>query len=184
MSKRRAQRAGARATSHRKHRCRPMPKWLKDPSQLDAVARSRCMLVLSVLSGERPVSDAIAQARISRGTYYQLETRALQAMLSALNPLATARRRAPPDLSATRIEALLERIRQLEQDKRRAQRLLLMSRKALQPPPKMLAERRARMKVRARLGLTPIGRTRSDDSKARPSPASTSTATRAGESAC
>ena len=183
MKRSQAPRAGAQGARSRKHRARPLPKWVKSSSQLDAMARSRCLMVLSVLSGEKPVTDAIAQARISRGTYYQMETRALNAMLAALNPLASAHRHAPPDLSATRIQALLERIRILEQDKRRAQRLLLMSRKATQLPSRVVAERRARSKVRAQLGLMPIGRPRSSGSTAKEAPASPSIPTRAGESA-
>ena len=64
--------------------------------EIDRIAQQRCLMVLSVLSGEKPVTDAIAEAGISRGTYYQLETRALSAMLRALGPLASAegRRRA------------------------------------------------------------------------------------------
>ena len=120
----------------RKHRARPLPKWVKHSSELDAVARSRCLLVLSVLSGETPVSDAIVQAKISRGTYYHLETRALKAMLAALNPLATSATDGSADLSAAaeRIEHLEATVKRLEQDHRRAQRLLLLSRKSLRVP--------------------------------------------------
>jgi hypothetical protein len=148
MTKQRARRASA-GDGRRKHRARLMPKWLKDPKRMNAVAHSRCMMVLSVLSGETPVSDAIAQARISRGTYYQLETRALNAMLSALNPLATAKRRAPPDLSAHRIEVLTDRIKVLEQDTRRMRRLLMLARKAKEPA--SMDEKLARRRLRARL---------------------------------
>ena len=35
-------------------------------------------MILEVLSGEKPVTDAIEQAKISRGHYYQLEERALK----------------------------------------------------------------------------------------------------------
>jgi hypothetical protein len=159
MNKRRARRAGAALDGRRKPRPRPTPKWLQDPARLDAVAHSRCMMVLSVLSGETPVSEAIAQAKISRGTYYQLETRAVKAMLTALNPLTAAKRRAPADLSATRIQALMERVRSLEQDKRRMKRLVLMAKKAKWPD--TLQERLARKRLRARLGLSPSGRSAS-----------------------
>lgn len=131
MSKPRVRRAGSATGSSRRQRPRPMPKWLEKTEQLDAIARSRCLMVLSVLSGERPVTQAITQAKISRGTYYQLETRALKAMLAALNPAACASKAPIPDLSAHRIEALLERIRSLEQDKRRSQRLLMLTRKSM-----------------------------------------------------
>lgn len=180
MNRRRARRAGATHEGRRKHRPRVVPRWLKDPARLDAVAHSRCMMVLSVLSGETPVTQAIAQARISRGTYYQLETRALKAMLAALNPIATVGKRSAPDLSATRIQALMEQVRVLEQDKRRMKRLLLLARKARSP--ETLEERLARRRRRARLGLTPSGSKRSEALLTK-GPAAPSTPTRIGESA-
>ncbi len=138
-------------------------------------------MVLSVLSGEKPVTDAIRQAKISRGTYYQMETRALNAMLAALNPIATVTQGATPDLSATRIEALLNRIRHLEQDKRRTQRLLLLTRKSIRAP--VTTGRRGRPPKIALLGLIPSGRMVSRASKAKAIAAAASTPTRAGESA-
>lgn len=180
MNKRRGRRAGAALDGRRKPRPRPTPKWLKDPARMNAVAHSRCMMVLSVLSGETPVSEAIAQAKISRGTYYQMETRAVKAMLAALNPLNTAKRRAPPDLSATRIQALVERVRALEQDKRRMKRLMLMARKARSSD--SLQERLARQRLRARLGLSRSGTASSRKSQAKvpPQAPSPSTSTSAG----
>lgn len=138
-------------------------------------------MVLSVLSGEKPVTEAIGQAKISRGTYYQMETRALNAMLAALNPLATVSEAAVPDLSATRIEALLERITQLEQEKRRTQRLLLLTRKTIRAP--LTTGHRGRISKAALLGSMPIGRARSAGLKAKASAPASSTPTRAGESA-
>lgn len=127
MRKERALRAGTRGAGRKRRRRRLLPRWLKSSAQLDALARSRCLMLLSVLSGELTVSDAVAQAKISRAAYYQLETRGLRAMLTALNPLA-GRVPQPP---AASIKALQARVAQLEQDKRRSQRLLLLSRKAL-----------------------------------------------------
>ena len=117
---------------------------------MNAVAHSRCMMVLSVLSGEMPVTEAIAQAKISRGSYYQLETRALKAMLEALNPLASVQKHSVPDRSATRIRGLIERVQALEQDKRRMKRLLLLWRKSRNP--ETLQERLARKRLRSSLG--------------------------------
>jgi hypothetical protein len=101
-------------------------------------------MLLSVLSGEVPVTDAIVQAKISRATYYQLETRALQAMLAAMNPLAGNSGTAGADVSAamSRIEQLERLVKHLEQDKRRSQRLLLLTRKSIRTP--VQAPRRAR----------------------------------------
>lgn len=120
----------------RKGRSRPVPRWLKTSSELDAIARSRCLLMLSVLSGETPVTEAIAQAKISRATYYKMETRALQAMLAVLNPLARAASDGSADLSlaGARIGELEGKVKVLERDKRRSERLLLLTRKSLKAP--------------------------------------------------
>lgn len=138
----------------RRPRSRPIPKWLKTSSELDAVARSRCLLLLSVLSGELPVTTAIARAKIARGTYYKLETRALQAMLAALNPLAgaTADGRADLTVAAARIGELEGKVKALERDKRRAERLLLLTRKSLRAP--VTTGRRGRWPRRLRTGPT------------------------------
>lgn len=181
MRKQRVPRAGTVDATRRKHRPRPIPKWLQDTAKLDAIARSRCLMVLSVLSGEKPVTDAIAQSKISRGTYYQMETRALNAMLAALNPLASVAQNALPDLSATRIEALLGRIERLEQDKRRIERLLLLTRKSIRAP--LTTGRRGRLPKRALLGSMASGSARSRRLKAKATSNSASIPTKAGEGA-
>jgi hypothetical protein len=139
-------------------------------------------MVLSVLSGEKPVSDAIAEAGIARPTYYQLETRALRAMLAALNPLASSKADGSPDLSraaAARIGQLEKRVRDLEQEKRRADRLLLLTRKAMWLP--SIAARRGRPPKRTLPYLTRNAKPRSKRSKAKTSPGASSTPTTAGE---
>lgn len=133
----------AKPRQHRKHRGRPLPKWIKERQELDEMARRRCLLVLSVLSGEKPVTDAIAESGMSRNTYYQLEERALEAMLEALGPTPGPGRK--PD-QGTRIAELEVRIARLEQEKRRAERLLLLTRKVVR---------------RGRLTLPGLGRPRS-----------------------
>lgn len=182
MTKQRTARAGAAGARPRKHRRRPTPKWLEKSQELDAIARSRCLMVFSVLSGEKPVTDAIGEAKISRGTYYQLETRALNAMLAALNPLAAASENGRPELSAAaaRIEELQGRIARLEQDKRRTQRLLLLTRKSIRAP--VATRRRGRWPKSALLGSTPSGRIRSLGSKPKATPSAASTSMKAGES--
>src|SRR5688572_32482695 len=70
----------------RARRARPTPRWLTGRPDLDDLARRRCLMVLSVLSGEKPVTTAVEELAISRGTYYQLETKAILAMLRALAP--------------------------------------------------------------------------------------------------
>jgi len=116
----------------RRLRERPIPRWLKT-KELDEMAKRRCLLILSVLSGTTPVSEAIAEAKISRGTYYQLETRAMNAMLQALMPGAeTSGAGEPLALQMARSEA---RIKRLEREKRRTERLLYLTRKVLKPGP-------------------------------------------------
>src|SRR5512139_1410528 len=95
----------------RKHRSRPVPKWIRERQELDEMARRRCLLILSVLSGEKPVSDAIAESGLSRNTYYQLEERALEAMLAALGPTPPGKR---PDQSAE-LAALQAKLARLEE---------------------------------------------------------------------
>jgi hypothetical protein len=87
------------------------------------------MLVLSVLSGETPVSTAIEEAQISRGFYYQLETKAINAMLLALAPGSDG----DPSPDATglhhRIKQLEDKVMKAEAAQRRAERLLFIQRK-------------------------------------------------------
>lgn len=96
-------------------------------------------MILRVLSGELPVTEAIAAAKISRGTYYQLETRALEAMLAALNPLAPGT--APEDLAtpARRLVLLEAKLKTLEQARRRAERLLSLTRKVSRARPRSMS---------------------------------------------
>jgi hypothetical protein len=150
-----------------------VPKWIKEKQELDEMARRRCLLILSVLSGEKPVSDAIAEAGLARNTYYQLEEKALDAMLVALGPTPPDRKR---DQSAE-IAALQAKVAKLEEDRRRAERLLLLTRKVVR---------------KGRLTLPGLGRPRSTTAGAKrssgsgptsPSPASPSTPTTAGAGA-
>jgi hypothetical protein len=118
------------ASSQRKRRSRPTPRWLAaTKSDLDAVARNRVLLVLSVLSGEKPVTTAIEESGISRGFYYQLETKALNAMLLALAPGSDGD--ASPDATGLhqRIKQLEEKLTRAEAAQRRAERMLLVQRK-------------------------------------------------------
>ena len=105
------------------------PRWLEKKSDLDQVARNRVLLVLSVLSGEQPVTTAIETHGISRGFYYQLETKALNAMLLALAPGSDGD--ASPDAMGlqNRIKQLEDKLARAEAAQRRAERLLLVQRK-------------------------------------------------------
>jgi len=135
--------------------------------EIDQIAQQRCLMVLSVLSGETPVTDAIKTAGISRGTYYQLETRALSGMLRALGPLASAE---GLETSPVRqIAALEARVKELEKAGRRSQRLLLMTRRVI--------ESRER-----KIGSTKPGKGLSPSSKRKQSPRPASTPTPPGAS--
>ena len=143
-------------------------------------------MVLSVLSGEKPVTEAIEKARISRGTYYQMETRALRAMLAALNPLAASRQDGSADLSAAaaaRIAQLEGRVKGLEQEKRRADRLLLLTRKAMRLVPMALPRGRPPKKALPYLTRSAKPRSKGSKAKAKAMASPSSTPTTAGESA-
>jgi hypothetical protein len=120
-------RVEAKPKRARKHRSRPLPKWLKERRDLDDMARRRCLLVLAVLSGVKPVTEAIAEAGMSRGSYYQLEEKALDGMLAALGPTPPGRK---PDQSAE-IAELQAKVEKMEEEKRRAERLLLLTQKVV-----------------------------------------------------
>jgi hypothetical protein len=127
MNKATAARVGKADDRRRKPRRHTLPRWLKNGAELDAIAKSRCLI---------PVTTAIAQAKISRATYYKLETRALNAMLAAMNPLAGQAADGRADLSAAsqRIAELEGKVQTLERDKRRAERLWLLTRRTLKAP--------------------------------------------------
>jgi hypothetical protein len=118
----------------RKQRSRPVPKWLLKQSDLDAIAQRRVLMILGVLSGIVPVSAAIAEAKISRGLYYQLETKALNAMLLALDP-GTESSEEKGAGTKDRIRALEEKIERLERDKRRLERLGFLTQKLVRGGP-------------------------------------------------
>jgi hypothetical protein len=125
----------------RKRRPRPMPKWLRKKGELDEIAQRRTLMLLEVLSGTTPVTTAIEEAQISRGTYYQLEDRALKAILEAMEPGAGPGR--PPE-TTSRLLQMEERVKELESAKRRLERLLSMTRKVLRPGSMKVAPGRPR----------------------------------------
>lgn len=117
---------------HRPLRSRPTPKWLLDKTELNAIAQRRCLTVLAVLSGEKAVTEAITELAISRGTYYQWEERALEAMLASLAPGSEAPGSSGP---SARVAELETRVATLEREKRRSERLLLLTRKVVKSGP-------------------------------------------------
>lgn len=164
-----------------RRRARTTPEWLHEREDLDEMARRRCLMVLSVLSGERPVTDVIAEAQISRGTYYNLEERALKAMLVALVPGAAE---APSESPAMRIAELEKKVTLLEQHKRRGERLLLLTRKTLKRGPMKMLDRGRPSKKRASTARgkkpSPGSATKTKPAKATPVPTAASSSTTAG----
>lgn len=115
-------------------RSHALPRWLMEPKDLDAIAQRRCLMVLSVLSGEQSVTEVIAEAKISRGFYYLLENRALRAILASMMPGASEDGTQSPE-PARRIEALEAKVALLEKQKRRAERLAFLTRQVVKPGP-------------------------------------------------
>lgn len=146
---------GQLADSQRKPRTRPTPRWLVKKSDLDAVARNRVLLVLSVLSGEKPVTSAIQEAGISRGFYYQLETKAINAMLLALAPGSDGDASTGATSLHQRIKHLEEKLTRAEAAQRRAERLLFVQRKLTSSVPVKTGRRGRPPKT---IGSTPTGR--------------------------
>jgi hypothetical protein len=132
----------------RPRRPRPTPSWLLEQRDLDDVARRRCLLMLSVLSGETPVTDAIEGTDLSRQAYYCLEERALRAMLRALTPgIEPSPPGGPDPATLKRVTDLESKVKHLEREKRRLERLLLLTRKALRPGPLKTGHRVRRPKM-------------------------------------
>lgn len=93
------------------------------------MAQRRCLMILSVLSGEKTVEEATAEAEIQPALYYHDEKKALTAMLAALVPGATK------DGSPAPVLAQMEkRIQELEATKRRLERLLFLTRMTVSGP--------------------------------------------------
>jgi phage shock protein A len=127
-----------------------LPQALKGARDAQSVAHHRCLMILSVLSGHRTVVEALAEGKLTRPQYYQLEDRAVQAMMRSLDPMASESSDMQRELRRARvqIQALSTQVRFLTQRKRSAERLLRLvvksSRVPLEPrrrgrPPKELS---------------------------------------------
>ena len=133
MNERKLRRVLSTDRRRRALRERPTPKWLTSAKDLDEMAKRRCLMILSVLSGTRPVSEVIEEAKISRGTYYQLETKAIQAMLQTLLPGVEAS--GGGENLTNQMKRLEQKIARLEREKRRAERLAYLTRQVIRPGP-------------------------------------------------
>ena len=132
-------------------------------------------MILSVLSGEKSVEDASREADIIPALYYQLEKKALSALLAALVPGAT--RDGSPAPAMKQMET---RIRDLETTKRRLERLLFLTRMTVKLGPMTLGKR-GRVKKTARAstdnGATPSPRSKKRTTSKTPRASPTSTTT-------
>jgi hypothetical protein len=173
----RRRRGGAAASPRRKKEARK-PRWLLTTKDLDLIAQRRCLMILSVLSGEKSVEEASRDADIIPALYYQLEKKALTAMLAALVPGAT--RDGSPGPAMVQME---KRIRDLETTKRRLERLLFLTRMTVKPGP-MTHGRRGRPRTRQEEAGTTKSTSTSTRPKTKPTKApAASTLTPAGEGA-
>lgn len=99
-----------------------MGKQAMGPSTLEGskAAKQAMVVILETLSGVSTTSEAAERLSISLSRYYQLETRALQGMLSGLEPRA----RGPKKTKDSEIRALKAEANALKRDLRRATSLL------------------------------------------------------------
>ena len=134
---------GKKKARRRRHRARPTPRWLLKREDLDEIAKRRCLMVLQVLSGAKPVTEVIAEMKLSRGTYYQLEERAMLAMLRALSPTAgpDGTETAALDEALARVKELEAKVKRMEQEKRRTDRLVYVMEKLVKPGPVVIEGR-------------------------------------------
>ncbi len=141
--------ARKRRPRQRRHRARPTPRWLLKREDLDEIAKRRCLMVLEVLSGAKPVTEVIAAMKLSRGTYYQLEERAMRAMLRALSPTAgpDGTETAALDEALARVKELEAKVGRMEQEKRRTDRLVYVMERLVKPGP-VVTEGRGRPRKR------------------------------------
>lgn len=111
----------------RAYRKRPTPEFLTGEAGLDPLAQRRVLMLLSVLSGERSVTEVIEETGITRQTYYNLEERALRAMLAALAGSC----RTDDDPMKSELENLRAKLSRAESGRRRLERLLMLTRKVV-----------------------------------------------------
>jgi hypothetical protein len=109
-----------RRTSH------SLPLWLMQPSEQQAIAQRRTLMILSVLAGQKSVQEVIEEEQVSRTFYYQLEDRGLAGMMQALSPRVEGVTNEHRELMQAReqVRLLGERVKSLTQRKRSAERLL------------------------------------------------------------
>lgn len=112
-------------------------------------ARQITVAILEALSGELSTTEAAARLGISMSRYYQIEARALQGLLQAVEP----RPKGPQKTPERALKALQAEHRQLQKELRRHQALLRAAHRSVGlavGPQKTSSKRRAKAKRRSR----------------------------------
>lgn len=125
-----------------------MGKQATGPSTLKGSkgAKASLVVILETLAGTSTTGEAAERLQISLSRYYQLETRALQGMLSALEP----RPRGPRRTKDAEIKALKAEKREVERELRRAMSLLRAASRSVGVKAKKKGAKKKRARRRAR----------------------------------
>jgi len=151
----------------KKHRTRPTPDWLETGKELNEVAQRRCLAILSVLSGEKSVTEVVEETKVSRQTYYHLEERGLRGMLSALLPGSETEAG-----TGGATEELHEKLATAEKGRRRLKRLLFLTRKVMKKGPITAGPGRPKRRWSARNSIRSGGKSSNESSPPNSPPSS------------
>lgn len=121
---------------------RPHPGRPPAPLPGGQQAKQRAAIVLAVLSGDCPISEASRRLGVSPPRYYALERQALEGLIHALDE----------PLEKRRMAAICKEQVRLEQEVLRLQALVRATQRAvaLPPPPKATGQKRRKLAPRAR----------------------------------
>lgn len=136
-------------------------------------ARQKAYVIIETLSGLRSPSDASALIGVTINRYYQLEWRALQGLVDALEA-RPAGRQPSPEATTKRLERERER---LERELRRAQALVRVAQRAVGLPAAAPTPRDATGDAKKRRRRKPKNRTARTLARLRPSDPATEAAT-------
>lgn len=127
-------------------------------------AKQHLLVILEVLGGGLSTTEASEAMGVTASRYYQLETRALQGMLSSLEPRA----RGPQKTPEREIKALLLEQKRLEKELRKAQSLLRVATRSVgvRPKKKKAGKRRKRRASRGSTVLKTLRKEAGDEAGA------------------
>jgi len=109
-------------------------------------AKASLVVILETLSGACSTGEAAERLQISLSRYYQLETRALQGMLTALEPRPRGRRKTKAD----EIRVLKAEKKEVERELRRATSLLRAATRSVGVKAAKKGAKKKRVRRRAR----------------------------------